>query len=357
MLVGVLQRRALTKFFDATNLNAGTGTPTLMPRFSVRLAGILLTGGALALSGCSADTGSEPAAGSGEGTLEIVASTNVYGDILETLGGDKVNVTSIIDRPSQDPHSYESTARDKLAVTDADLVVLNGGGYDTFMEQLVADAGIDGADVLNAVEISGLEDDAETHDADTGAAADAEDHDHEGHSHGSLNEHVWYSPAAMGRLAEAAAERLATLDPDNAASYRDNAAAFTGGIEALTADLAEAGASAAGHDVAVTEPVPEYLFEAAGLHNVTPSDFTAAAEEGADVSPAVLNEMQDLLRSGSVAFLAFNTQTATSQTEAVRTTAEEAGVPVLDFSETLPDGQDYLTWMGANVASIADVLQ
>ncbi|MCC9196055.1 zinc ABC transporter substrate-binding protein [Arthrobacter sp. zg-Y820] len=334
-----------------------------MQRFSVRLAGVLLTGGALALTGCSASPDSD-SAGTGEDTLDIVASTNVYGNIMETVGGDAVNVTSIIDRPSQDPHSYEASARDKLAVTDADLVVLNGGGFDTFMEQLVADAGIDSADVLNPVEISGLED-AETHDDGAGASPDASaesegddhDHDHGGHEHGSFNEHVWYSPEAMGLLAEAAAERLAVLDPDNASAYRDNAAEFEDGITDLTADLAEDKAAAGGRNVAVTEPVPEYLFEAAGLHNVTPADFTSAVEAGSDVPPAVLNELQELLRSGSIAFLAFNTQTATSQTEAVRTTAEEAGVPVLDFSETLPEGSDYLTWMGENVASIDDVLR
>ena len=330
-----------------------------MPRFSARLAGVILAGSALVLTGCSGNSGSEPSAGSetGEGALEIVASTNVYGNIMETVGGDAVNVTSIINRPSQDPHSYEATARDKLAVADADLAVLNGGGFDTFMEQLVADSGIDSADVLNAVEISGLQDASGA--PDEGAHAEGEDHaDAEGgHSHGSFNEHVWYSPAAMGLLAEAAAERLATLDPENAADYRENAASFNAGIGDLTADLAEDKAAAAGRDVAATEPVPEYLFEAAGLHNVTPADFTAAVEEGSDVPPAVLNEMQELLRSGSVAFLAYNTQTSSSQTEAVRATAEDAGVPVLDFSETLPEGQDYLTWMGENVASIDNVLR
>ena len=342
-----------------------------MRRFSVQLAGILLAGGALALSGCAGGSGNGSPTGDGEtggGALDVVASTNVYGSILESVGGDHVSVTSIIDRPSQDPHSYEATARDKLAVNDADLVVLNGGGYDTFMERLVAEGGPDSADVLNAVEISGLggEPEGETGEHSHGAEEDDHSHgaeesdaaeDHEGHSHGTVNEHVWYSPAAMGMLADAAAERLAALDPENAADYRDNAADFTAGIDKLTTELAEDKAAAGGRDVAVTEPVPEYLFEAAGLHNVTPADFTSAVEAGSDVPPAILAQMQDLLRSGNLAFLAYNTQTSTSQTEAVRATAEEAGVPVLDFSETLPEGLDYLGWMEQNVASLDEVLR
>ncbi|MBP3034758.1 zinc ABC transporter substrate-binding protein [Arthrobacter sp. zg-ZUI100] len=328
-----------------------------MRRFSFRLAGVLLAGGALSLAGCSADpAGTGPDAG--EGVIDVVASTNVYGNIMATVGGDNVSVQAVIDRPSQDPHSYEATARDKLAVSDADLVVLNGGGYDVFMEQLVQESGIDPADVLNAVEISGLETEGdaeahgeETHDDESGS------HDHGGHSHGSFNEHVWYSPEAMGLLAEAAAQRLAALDPDNAPAYRENAAAFNGGIEELSAELVQDKEAAGGRDVAATEPVPEYLFEAAGLHNATPAAFASAVEAGSDVPPAVLNEMQDLLRSGTIAFLAYNTQTSTAQTEAVRATAEEAGVPVLDFAETLPEGQDYLSWMGSNVASIDEVLR
>ena len=328
-----------------------------MRRFSFRLAGVLLAGGALTLAGCSADpagTGSD----AGEGAIDVVTSTNVYGNIMATVGGDNVSVQAVIDRPSQDPHSYEATARDKLAVSDADLVVLNGGGYDVFMEQLVQESGIDPADVLNAVEISGLETegDAEAH-GDEAHGDESGSHDHGGHSHGSFNEHVWYSPEAMGLLAEAAAQRLAVLDPDNAPAYRENAAAFNGGIEELNAELAQDKEAAGGRDVAATEPVPEYLFEAAGLHNATPAAFTSAVEAGSDVPPAVLNEMKDLLRSGNIAFLAYNTQTSTAQTEAVRTTAEEAGIPVLDFAETLPEGQDYLSWMGSNVASIDDVLR
>ena len=330
-----------------------------MRRISLRLAGVLLAGGALVMTGCNGESGSSssPVSEAEDGALDIVASTNVYGNIMETVGGDAVTVTAIIDRPSQDPHSYEATARDKLAVSGADLVVLNGGGYDTFMEQLVDEVGIERADVLNAVEISGLEN-AEDHDDEShDAGSDEQGHSHEGHSHGSFNEHVWYSPEAMGLLAEAAAERLATLDPANADQFRANAASFNSGIDELTADLAEDKAAAGGRDVALTEPVPEYLFEAAGLHNVTPPAFTSAVEEGSDVPPAALNEMRELLSSRSVAFLAFNTQTASAQTDAVRAAAEEAGVPVLDFSETLPDGQDYLTWMGANVAAVDDVLR
>jgi zinc/manganese transport system substrate-binding protein len=220
----------------------------------------------------------------------------------------------------------------------------------------VQDEGRPSEDVLNAVEISGLDQesgDAHAHDEDTADAGD----EHAGHSHGAFNEHVWYDPAAMGLLAEAAAQRLAELDPANEASFRDNAARFNAGIAELEASLEGLHPAAAGRGVAMSEPVPAYLLESAGLHNETPGDFTEAVEEGSDVPPAVLKEMQDLIASGDIAFLAYNEQTATSQTEAIRNAADSAGIPVLDFSETLPEGEDYLSWMGLNVDAVAGVLQ
>ena len=324
-----------------------------MRRLPIRVAGIL-TAAALALSACSGNSGDDSGAGEDGDTIRVVASTNVYGNILESVGGEFVSVESIINRPSQDPHSYEATARDKLAVSEAAVVVLNGGGYDSFMETLVQEESVSSENVLNAVEISGLED--EGHEGEDHETEEADD-GHAGHSHGAFNEHVWYDPEAMGLLAEAAAQRLAELDPENEQAFRDNAASFASGIQDLEDRLAELRTAAEGRDVAMTEPVPAYLLEDAGLHNVTPDDFTEAVEEGQDVPPAVLKEMNDLVASGDIAFLAYNEQTSTSQTEAVRGTAENAGVPVVDFSETLPEGEDFLAWMDRNVTAIQDVLK
>ncbi|MCQ1999199.1 metal ABC transporter solute-binding protein, Zn/Mn family [Arthrobacter zhaoxinii] len=329
-----------------------------MHRLPVRLAGTFLAAAALALTGCAGGDGGETEGS--DGVVRVVASTDVYGNILAGIGGDNVDVTALIDRPSQDPHSYEATARDRLAVSKADLVVLNGGGYDSFLEKLAADEGIPAENILNAVELSGLEDsgsaEGEEHHAE-GEEHHAEGEDHHGHSHGSFNEHVWYSPDAMQRLADAAAERLGELDAGAVEEFRSNTADFNEGIADINAALAALRESSGGRDVALTEPVPDYLVEAAGLHNSTPSDFTEAVEEGADVPPQVLKEMQNLVSGGSIAFLGYNEQTSTSQTEAVRQTALDTDVPVVDFSETLPEGLDYLEWMAANTAAMESVLQ
>lgn len=315
---------------------------TAAPSLLAALAGL-----GLLLAGCSPQPAQAPEAA---GRISVVASTNVYGDIAKTIGGDKVDVTAIINKTSQDPHSYEATAQDRLAVSKAKLVIANGGGYDDFLKTLVESSKLDAGSVVTAVEISGL-----AHPEEEGAGeatAAAEEHDH-----GEFNEHVWYSLPAMERLADGIAGKLGALDPASAATFTSNADAFKSALDGLHGQLDGLKAGAANAPVAVTEPVPLYLLEDAGLVNATPEEYTAAIEEGADVPPAVLKQATDLVASRSVRLLAYNEQTEGPQTESLKKAAEAAGVPVVDFNETLPEGKTYVQWMTDNVNNIGKVLE
>ncbi len=302
------------------------------------------------LTACGPTAGS-PQGAAGDGVVEVVASTSVYGDIASTIGGDKVRVNSIINRTSQDPHSYEATTQDKLAVSKAELLLENGGGYDDFIHKLADDTGLDHAKVLTAVELSGL-----APEEAAGAPTESSAAGSHAHEHGAFNEHVWYSLPAMSRLADAVAEKLGELEPSSASTFQANAASFKESLGGLEARLASIKASAGGGSVAVTEPVPLYLLEAAGLENKTPEEYTAAIESDADVPPAVLKAAADLVSSGGVRLLAYNPQTEGPQTVTLKEAATAAGVPVLDFGETLPDGKTYVQWMAGNVDSIAKTL-
>lgn len=314
---------------------------TAAPSLLAALAGL-----GLLLAGCSPQPAQAP---EGAGRITVVASTNVYGDIARTIGGDKVEVTAIINKTSQDPHSYEATAQDRLAVSKAKLVIANGGGYDDFLNTLAESSKLDAGAVLSAVEISGL---AHPGEATAEATAPAEEHDH-----GEFNEHVWYSLPAMERLADSIAGRLGALDPASAATFTSNADAFKSTLDGLHGQLDGLKARAANAPVAVTEPVPLYLLQDAGLVNATPEEYTAAIEEGADVPPAVLKQATDLVASRSVRLLAYNEQTEGPQTESLKKAAEAAGVPVVDFNETLPEGKTYVQWMTDNVNNIGKVLE
>lgn len=305
----------------------------------------VLTSSALAigLAGCATTSTT-----SIEG-LSIVASTNVYGDIAATIAGDLATVTSIIDSPAHDPHSYEASAQEQLTIADADLVIENGGGYDPFVDVLIEGSGTE-ARVISAAAEAGLAGDVEPH-------GDEQDGSDEGEGHvAGENEHVWYDIHAMGDIATAIADALAELDEENAAAYEQNLVTLLGELDALETELEALASELGGGVVASTEPVPAYLLAELGFDDETPEGFLEAIEEGADVPPLALQQTLDLLASGEVRLLAYNEQTASPETERVRAAAEQAGIPVVSFTETLPETQDYVSWMRANLEAVAGAL-
>lgn len=309
--------------------------PTSRSAYSLWV-GLAAAGLALGLVACGDSTGSPAAAGSGPAgeRIDVVAVTNVYGDIVAKIGGDRVKVTSIIAGASQDPHSYETTAQDKLAVSKAALLIQNGGGYDDFFGKLAE--GVDRDKLIDVVDLSGLK-----------TSANSED----------FNEHVWYSLPSMSKLADQLAQKLGGIDTANAAEFLANAEKFKSSVAQIDTTLAAVKASSEGQPVAITEPVPLWMLQNAGLVNKTPEEYSHAIEDGSDVPPAVLKLATDLLSSKSVKFLAYNDQTEGPQTESLKKAAEAAGVPVVNFSETLPEGQDYLGWMKQNANNIANVVK
>ncbi len=310
----------------------------------------------LALAGCATPAaGDEPSDG---GRLSVVASTDVYGQIAAEVGGDLVEVTSIVGNESQDPHSFEPSARDQLVVSKADLIVENGGGYDAFIDALIDSSGSD-APVVTAVEYSEAwpgdsgHGHATAHATDEAEAEAAHDHDHvEG-----FNEHVWYDLHTIAHLASAIADELGALSPGDAETFTANAEAFTAEVEGLEASVVDIGAAHDGEKAFVTEPVPVYLIAAAGIENATPEAFSEAVEEGQDVAPATLLESLHLVEGGDVSVVITNAQTGGAETQAIVDEAEGGGIPVIAFSETLPAGETYLSWMRANIEALSGALQ
>ncbi|MBB6403978.1 metal ABC transporter solute-binding protein, Zn/Mn family [Arthrobacter sp. AZCC_0090] len=295
---------------------------------------------AVLLAACAAPAATAPSSSSG--VIDVVASTSVYGDIVKSVGGEKVSVTSIISKTSQDPHSYEASTQDKLAISKARLVIDNGAGYDDFFSKLSDDSKVPADKVITAVNASGL-----LPAPTSGAASKVPE---------GFNEHVWYNFDAMGKVADAVAAKLGSLNSADAKTFTANAEKFKSSLSGLSAKVAEIKASKSSAPVAITEPVPGYLLEAAGLENKTPEEFSHAIEAGSDVPPAAVKETSDLITSKSVRFLAYNEQTAGAETEKLKAAATTAGVPVVGFTETLPEGKGYIAWMSDNVANIAAAL-
>ncbi|MCU1683877.1 MAG: metal transporter substrate-binding protein [Amycolatopsis sp.] len=301
--------------------------PRRFPRALV--AGSALAVLALGLAACSGGASANPG---DDGKLKVVASTDVWGSVLSAVGGDKVQVSSIIHSPTADPHSYETTAADALTVQNAKLLLGNGGGYDNFFSKLVGQAA--GAKNLVAYDIF----------KGTAATPDA-------------NEHVWYSLPGVEKVADQVAAQLGDIEPASKAVFTANATAFKGKVEDLFKRVTQLGVAHPGSKVVMTEPVAHYLLEAAKVTDSTPPAFSKAIESETDVPVAALEQVKQLITGKQVKALVNNAQTTTSITEQLVAGAHAAGVPVIDVTETLPaDVTDYIGWMSKEVDVLAGAL-
>jgi zinc/manganese transport system substrate-binding protein len=299
---------------------------------------------ALTLSACAPSSPDSEAPSQG---VSIVASTNVWGDVARWVGGDLVQVTSIIDSFNQDPHSYEASARDQLAVNEADLLLANGGGYDSFMDTLAEAAGKQ--DVLYAY----LPEKLEAEDATT---TESDSHGHN-HDHSEGNEHVWYDFHVVADFATRISGELSKVDPENKLEYETNLSLFLDQIETLENKVDELAARTQGKAVISSEPVADYLLEELKLENKTPASFSQAIEEEMDVSPKDLLEIENLIINKEVDLFVLNIQTGSSQITKIGILAQENGINPVGLSELLPEGQRYFEWMESNILAIELALE
>ena len=309
------------------------------------IAAVLTT---VALSGCgtSVSEGNEAEA---ESKPSIVTTTNVWSDIVGQVAGEFFDVTPIISDPAQDPHSYDATARDQLAITEADLFVMNGGGYDDFALILASTSNVEVFNVFEILESTDTEHGEEDHADEHGEEDHADEHAHE--SDGS--DHIWYDLHLVEQAAISLAEKLGILQPDNAQDFIDNVGAFVSDLSVLEQRV-EALADINVHYFEA-HPLATMLFTDLDYENLTPKGLAEAEEAGLESSARVLADSLELISSGKIQFLAVNEQVTSPTLESLRSLAEDSGVPVLEFDELLPVGSNYQEWMGSLLDSIAAV--
>jgi len=285
------------------------------------VASIVITG---AIGGCGGPATS-PMSGAGGTTtpvavpIAVLGTENFYADLLTQVGGDRVHATSLLNDPNADPHAYESSPQAAAVVADAKLVIVNGIGYDDFMQRLLAASPDANRIVIDVQQLLGLASDA--------------------------NAHVWYDPTTMAKVAAAAAAALARLDPADAAYFAAREQAYVAALAPIEAKISELKATYGGAPVAFTEPVAGYLAQAIGLQVLTPAGFQKAVENGTDPPPADVAAERDLLTGRQVRVLIFNSQVVTPLTQQIRDLAVANGIPVVGMAETQPAGYPtYQDW-------------
>ncbi len=311
----------------------------------------------LVLAACGSDDGG-PTTSSGDAdacpgaVVDVVVSVGQWGDVVEALGGECASVTTVIDSVAVDPHDFEPTTGDIAAFEEADLVVLNGADYDHWAAD--AAGNVDPAPVvLDLAEVVGVE--GEEH-----AEEEGEEHaeDEEEHGHGGVNPHIWYSPDSVQQAAEALTAELAELSPDAADHFAERADAWQQQLEPYLAEVDALRAAAAGRTYAATESVFEYMAEAIGLTDVTPEGYRESASNETDPAPGDVAEFSDALGAGGVDVLLYNTQTEGGVPEQLRGAAEDAGVPVVEVTESVPEeGLSFVDWQLAQLRELSAALQ
>lgn len=280
---------------------------------------VVLLLAAVGLTGCSA-------APEAVAKPQVVASLSVWGDLASYIGGDLVEVTNLVDDPSQDPHSFEASARDQLALSKADLVIANGGGFDPFIDQMLAN--LEQQPTLVKVE-------------DLELAIDF-----------AGNEHAWYSIPTVQLVAAEITEKLKKIDSANAEKFEAGFADLQTAIAATATKAATLAVKLNGKSAITTEPLVDYLLTDLGVANKTPAAFAEAIEEERDASVADLELVANLIRNKKIDMLILNSSTQTTQIDYLVAAAKEAKLPIFEFSELPPQGERYADWINFYLETI-----
>jgi zinc/manganese transport system substrate-binding protein len=268
------------------------------------------------LAACGSDP---PDPRAGARVVHVIAAENTWGDIAAQVGGRHAAVASIIGDPSADPHLYSSNPRDAGRLAQANLVIVNGLGYDAFASKLLAAAGSDRRRVLTLAGVMR---------ADSGA-----------------NPHLWYDVPRVPLAARAIASAMAGQDPRDRSYFEANAARFARSLLPVMTTLHDIRARHGGAPVAYTERVAGYLLQAAGLSIRTPPGFARAIESGSEPGPADTQRLEDLIAHRRIRALLYNAQAASPITKRLRSLALRSRVPVVAVTESLPRGErSYQSW-------------
>ena len=261
--------------------------------------------------------------------IPVVAAENFYGDVVQQLGGDRVDVTSILSNPDQDPHLFEASPKTARALQHASLVVYNGADYDPWMAKLLAASKSTTRTTVVAAELTGKK--------------------------GGDNPHLWYNPATMPKVARAVNAALVAADPAHKSAYHANLAKFLDSLKPIDAKVAELHGRYAGVPVTATEPVFGYMSDAVGL-SMRNLRFQLAAMNDTEASAADIAAFERDLREKRVRVLIYNSQATEALTKRMLKLAQQSQVPTMSVTETEPAGKTYQTWMLTQLDALGTAL-
>jgi zinc/manganese transport system substrate-binding protein len=296
-------------------------------RAPLKTLAVVAAGVALAVSACSSGPAGSSSTTSAH-KIVAVGAENEYTSVLQQVGGQYVQASAIMSNPNTDPHTFEASASVAREISSAQLVVQNGVGYDTFMDSIEKAVPDSGRKLINVQKLRGLPD-------------------------STPNPHLWYDPATMPAVANAVASDLAAIQPAHAAYFKANARTFVSSLGPWIQALGSFKEKYPNTPVAVTEPVADYLLQAAGADIKTPFEFQADIMNGTDPSAQDVALERSLFTGHKVKVFLYNRQVTDTLTESFISLAQANGIPVVGVYETMPTpGYTYQSWMLAETKAL-----
>lgn len=262
------------------------------------------------------------------GTIEVVASVNQWGTVAKTLGGDNVNVTSIINSTNVDAHDYEPTTSDIAKLQKAQVIIVNGAGYDAWAVKAAQTAN---ATIVNAAEVGGVND--------------------------GENPHVWFSAEVRKAVAQAITKAYKQVDAAKKNDFDKMNDQWTAEENNVESKIAEVKQKTDGLAYAATESVASYLAKDMGLADATPSGYARATANESEPTPTDIKQFTDALKAGEIKLLVVNTQEESELTGKITNAAKSTNVPMVELTEQMPEQYDSLTaWMESLVDAFSQVI-
>jgi zinc/manganese transport system substrate-binding protein len=268
---------------------------------------------------------------SSSGKIQIVAAENFWGSLVSQIGGNKVNVVSIVSDPNADPHEYESNTANAREFANASYVILNGAGYDSWGNKLLSSSPSSNRKVLNVATLLGEKD--------------------------GDNPHFWYNPSYVNRVDQQMEQDLIAIAPSDKAYFEGQYKVLQSSLSGYQNRIASIKQQFSGTKVAATEDIFAYLAQASGLDLISPQVFTQAVAEGNDPPTPSVVQFQEQLESGQVKVLVYNQQTVTPLTNNIKILAASNNIPIIGITETIqPPDTTFQDWMNSQLINLENGL-
>ncbi|WP_342360633.1 metal ABC transporter substrate-binding protein [Terrarubrum flagellatum] len=210
--------------------------------------------------------------------LKVVASFSILGDLVKQVGGERLDITTLVG-PNGDTHVYSPTPADAKSLADAKLVFVNGLKFEGWMDRLVKSSGSKAALIVATKGVKPLQ------------AKDDHDHDHD---HGGYDPHAFQDIGNVKLYVANIRDGLAAADPQGKATYEANATAYLKTLDGLETDVKAAIAKipAANRKIITSHDAFGYFGKAYGMQFIAPKGVSTEAEASAKDVARIIRQVK-----------------------------------------------------------------